>query len=252
MLLQLEIKNGLHYQLKTLPYLAGNNSWLEKTNNSLILTCVFSGLDCNLPYDETNHVHEIQFTFHNQFLKTFSPADDEITINTFPEHQQHIVCCTSQMILHDIITCKLSGGFRSMFLESKALSLLLCFKKCSTKSEQECTSCKFLSKPFEKEKIHKAKEIILCNLNNPLTILELSVQIGINQCYLKKGFKEIYGTTVYDFIQEQRMLKAKLLLHTNQFSVSQVAEQIGFASQSSFSTAFKKFTGVFPSELQQN
>ena len=105
---------------------------------------------------------------------------------------------------------------------------------------------------IEKAKILKAKKIILTRLNNPPTIPELSLQIGINQCYLKKGFKEVFGTTVYDFVQEQRMLKAKLLLSTNQFSVSEVADQIGFSSTSNFSSAFKKYVGVFPSELQQN
>ena len=156
------------------------------------------------------------------------------------------------MILHEIINCKLTGVFRNMFLESKALALLLCFQKCNTVAQSACDTCKFLTKPIEKEKIIKAKEIILNNLNSPPTTQELSLEIGINQCYLKKGFKELFGTTVYDFIQEQRMLKAKLLLSTTAYSISEVADQIGFSSQSNFSSAFKKFTGITPSELQQN
>ena len=108
------------------------------------------------------------------------------------------------------------------------------------------------TKPTEKEKIFKVKEIILNSLNNPPTIQEISLSIGMNQCYLKKGFKEIFGTTVYEFVQEQRMLKAKLLLSTTDSTVSQVADCIGFSSPSNFSLAFKKFTGVFPSELRQN
>jgi AraC-like DNA-binding protein len=138
-----------------------------------------------------------------------------------------------------------------MFLESKALGLLLCFQKCNTKAQTDCASCKFLVKPLEKDKIFKAKEIILSRLNNPPTIQELSLEVGINQCYLKKGFKEMFGITVYDFVQEQRMQKAKLLLTTTNHTVSQIADQIGFSSISNFSSAFKKHTGVFPSELQK-
>ncbi|MDQ6609353.1 MAG: helix-turn-helix transcriptional regulator, partial [Bacteroidota bacterium] len=148
--------------------------------------------------------------------------------------------------------CKLEGAFRNMFLESKALSLLLCFQKCNTTNQPDCGSCKFLANPIEKEKIIKAIEIILSRLNHPPTIPELSIQIGINQCYLKKGFKELFGTTVYDFVQEQRMLKAKMLLSTTALSVSQVADTIGFSSASNFSGAFKKYAGVFPSELLQD
>ena len=165
---------------------------------------------------------------------------------------QHDLCPNTQMILHELINCKLLHPLRNMFLESKALSLLLCFQKCYSANENDCASCKFLTKPVEKEKILKAKYIILKQLATPPTIQELSVEIGINQCYLKRGFKEVFGTTIYDFIQEQRMLKAKMLLSTNSLSVSQVAEEIGFSSKSNFSTAFKKYTGIFPSELQKN
>lgn len=252
MILQQQIKTGLHFQLKAIPLLRDNNSFLSKSANSIVLTCIFSGLNCNIHLDNNNHSHEIQFTFQNEFLKRFASDEQEFSINQFPEPQQHDICCTTQMILHDIITCKLQGAFRNMFLESKALALLLCFQKCNTIQQHDCTSCKFLTKPVEKEKIYKAKEILLNRLNNTPTIPELAMQIGINQCYLKKGFKEIFGTTVYDFVQEQRMLKAQLLLSTTNFSVSQIADTIGFSSISNFSSAFKKHTGVFPSELQRN
>lgn len=251
MITKQKIKDGLHYSIKTLFIKRDNYSFLKRHQDNISLTCQFSGLDCNLTFTDTHIFHDIEFTFHHNYLKSFS-LQQNFNINQFPEYQQHDICCNTQMILHEIINCKLQGAFKNMFLESKALSLLLCFQKCYTENQPDCASCKFLTKPVEKEKILKAKEIILSCLNNPPTIPQLSLQIGINQCYLKKGFKELFGTTVYDFVQEQRMLKAKLLLTTTDFSVSQVADQIGFSSVSNFSSAFKKFAGVFPSELQQN
>jgi len=248
---QQKIKDGLHYTLRTLFIKQDNNSFLKRHADSISLTCQFSGLDCNLTFTDTPISYDIEFVFHNDYLKKFSPQQ-RFDFNQFPEHQQHDICCNTQMILHDIINCKLQGAFRNMFLESKALSLLLCFQKCCAVNQTDCASCKFLTKPIEKEKILKAREIILKRLNNPPTIPELSIQIGINQCYLKKGFKELFGSTVYDFVQEQRMLRAKLLLTTTDFTVSEVADKIGYSSASNFSSAFKKFTGVFPSELTQN
>lgn len=244
-----KIKNGLQYTIRTLFIKRDNNSFLKRHPDNITLTYQFSGLDCSFTFTDTPISHDIEFTFQHNYLKSFSQDFD---INQFPEFQQHEICCNTQMILHDIIICKLEGAFQNMFLESKALSLLLCFQKCYTKNQIDCASCKFLTKTIEKEKILKAKEIILNCINNPPTIPELSLQIGINQCYLKKGFKELFGTTVYGFVQEQRMLKSKMLLTTTDFSVSQVADQIGFSSVSNFSSAFKKFNGVFPSELKQN
>lgn len=246
-----KIKDGLHYSIKTSLMKRGNNSFLTRSTNGIALTCQYSGLDCNIHAVGQPVSHDIEFTFHIDFLKSFS-AQGDFDIHQFPDNLQHDICCNTQMILHDILNCKFPGAFRNMFLESKALSLLLCFQKCYAANPIDCGSCKFLTKPVEREKILKAKEIILNTLNNPPTIPELSLLIGINQCYLKKGFKEIFGMTVYDFVQEQRMLKAKLLLKQNTYSVSQVAEQIGFSSTSNFSNAFKKYAGVFPSELLAN
>jgi len=242
-----KIKDGLQYSLRSLGLKRENKSLLVRQADNITLTCRYSGLDCNLSLADISY--DIEFIFYQDYLKSYSP---NFNLDEFPENLQHDICCNTQMILHEILNCKLQGAFRNMFLESKALSLLLCFQKCNNSPQTDCASCKFLSNVIEKEKIHKAKEIILSRLNNPPTIPEISVEIGINQCYLKKGFKEIFGTTVYDFVQEQRMLKAKMLLLTTNYSVSQVADKIGFSSVGNFSNAFKKFTGVFPSELQQN
>ncbi len=252
MVVKRQIKEGLHFQHSTHAHRDENNSFLQRSGRQLVLTCIFTGSECSLPFDDTTYAHEIQFAFHDDFLKNFSQEESELSVHHFPEHQQHDICCTTQMILHDIITCKLKGAFHNMFLESKALALLLCFQKCNTIPQSDCDSCKFLTNKIEKDKFLKAREILLESLPNPPTIPELSIQIGINQCYLKKGFKEVFGSTVYDFVQEQRMLKARLLLQTTNNTVAQVAELIGFSSQSSFSNAFKKYTGVLPSELQQN
>ena len=240
-----KIKEGLFYSSSVSPGSDVQESFLVRSGDRISLTCRFSTLDC-VPFTDEILIHQIEFSFEKFYLESFS---QDFSAAHFKEYQSHDICCNTQMILHDIMKCSLKGAFRNMFLESKALALLVCFEKCSVAEKTECASCKFLARPVEKEKILKAKEIILSRLHYPPTTPELSVEIGINQCYLKKGFKELFGTTIYDYIQEQRMMKAKLLLSTNKFSVSRVAEEIGFSSTSSFSTAFKKFTGVFPSEM---
>lgn len=238
---------NITFQFNTIPFVDEQYISLRHVKNGFKLSCVIAEAD-----DTNLHqilAHELTFTFKHSFLKKFAV---DFPFHQFKEHREESLCCNTQMILHEIVNCKLEGVFKNMFLESKALELLICFQKCNIAIPEACLTCKFLTNKIEKDKIYKAREIILASLKNPPTIQELSLQIGINQCYLKKGFKEIFGTTVYDFVQEQRMLKAKMLLTTSAFSVSQVANEIGFSSQSNFSSAFKKFTGVLPSELQNN
>ena len=127
--------------------------------------------------------------------------------------------------------------------------MLLCTIHFIEEIKSPCDTCKFLNQPHEKEKIFQAREIILQNINQPPTIPELAKQIGINQCYLKKGFKEMFGTTVFDFYQSQRMEHAKYLLYEKGLSVTEVSALLGYSSISHFSTAFKKHTGLKPCEL---
>src|SRR5437763_6122401 len=114
--------------------------------------------------------------------------------------------------------------------------------------EEDCTS-PFLFNEADREKIIKAREILLGHISEPLTIKALSRKAAINECYLKKGFKEMYGTTIFDFFQSQRMEHAKYLLYKKKLSVTDVSSLLGYSSISHFSTAFKKHTGLKPCEL---
>lgn len=246
------INNGLTFSLQQIEMGSESKAIFTKDcDNNISLTFQYSGLDCSLAFADKPTTYEIKFHFPFLYLDNYFSQHPENYYHQFNDNEIQDICCNKQMILHEIINCKMQGAYRQMFMESKALALLLCFQKCNIKPQNNCISCKFLVKPVEKDKIYKAREIILSRLNNPLTITELSLEVGMNQCYLKKGFKEIFGTTVYDFVQEQRMLKAKLLLSTTDLTVSQVAEEIGFSSISNFSSAFKKHTGVLPSEFQK-
>lgn len=245
------IKEGLQFAMLANTIHETDRAMLKRNENEVVLQYQFSESRLSHNAKSSVRAYHLKFTFTKEYLKAFTTSDTGLA-NYFIETLQDDICCNTQMILYEIINCKLTGMFRKIFFESKALALLLCFQSNAVKQPTDCSSCKFLTKAIEKDKVIKAKEIILSSLNNPPTIPELALETGINQCYLKKGFKEIFGCTVYDFIQEQRMLKAKHLLTTTDCTVSEVAFEIGFSSQSNFSNAFKKHTGVFPSQLLQN
>jgi methylphosphotriester-DNA--protein-cysteine methyltransferase len=63
---------------------------------------------------------------------------------------------------------------------------------------------------------------------------------------LKKGFKEMFGTTIFDFYQKQRMEHARFLLYEKGLSVSEVSALLVILLFRIFSTAFKKHTGIKP------
>ncbi len=120
---------------------------------------------------------------------------------------------------------------------------------CMIGNQEDSFTSKFLDNADDREKIAKARDILLQHISEPLTIKALSRKVAINECYLKKGFKEMYGTTIFDFFQSQRMEHAKYLLYEKSLSVTDVSSLLGYSSISHFSTAFKKHTGLKPCEL---
>lgn len=246
-----EVVPGLFFSMNKIEGLYDNVASMERTEHGITLACIITLPEYEASYPENVPVHEIKFEMHHSFLRMYETGLNSIDYKNFPGYMQPEVCCNTQLIVSEIVNSRHRGAFRTMFLHSKAIELFLCFARNTAPENFDCASCRFLGRPVEKEKIVKARELLLKSLQHPPTISELALAAGINQCYLKKGFKELYQTTIYDFIQEQRMLRARLLLNTNRYTVSQVAEEIGFSGVSSFSTAFKKHTGVFPSELLQ-
>lgn len=110
-------------------------------------------------------------------------------------------------------------------------------------------ACSFLSNNAERDKVLETQRIILQNLENPFTIKELSREVGMNECYLKKGFKAMFGKTIHEFQQLERIKRSKTLLSEGIYSINEVAFMMGYGSPSHFSTSFKKITGMKPCEL---
>lgn len=159
-------------------------------------------------------------------------------------------CTKSKTVLEQMVHHNYEGALKNIFLQSKALELLLFSSDQFIQNDpDERYGCRFLTQLEDREKIEKARSVLLEQLDAPITIRDLARRVAMNECYLKKGFKAMYGTTIYDYFQKERMEKAKSLLYEKGMSVSEVAILMGYSCISHFSTAFKKHTGLKPCEL---
>jgi AraC-like DNA-binding protein len=102
----------------------------------------------------------------------------------------------------------------------------------------------------EVSKIYKARDLITENLDHWFTIAELSARVGTNECSFKRGFKEVFGKPVFEFITTYKMVQAEKLLKSGVLTVSDVSEQLGYKNLTHFSAAFKRRYKVSPSRLK--
>ena len=94
-----------------------------------------------------------------------------------------------------------------------------------------------------------AHQLLLNDIAHPWTIRELSHKIGLNEKYLKSGFKQQFGQPIFQFLQSQRLLQAKALLLQANIRVADVALQVGYANPSHFAYLYKRQFGVSPSQV---
>ncbi|HMH20877.1 MAG TPA: AraC family transcriptional regulator [Puia sp.] len=194
-------------------------------------------------------VHLSQFARPN---KLDSKITDDILDFRHPSSFSKILslCGRTRMLLETLLNHSFTDSLENIFINAQSQMLLLYSLECMLgEKEVEGFQCKFLANEADREKIVRAREVLLQHIGEPLTIKELSRKVAINECYLKKGFKEMFGATIFDFYQGQRMEHARYLLYEKGLSVTEVSVMLGYSSISHFSTAFKKHTGLKPCEL---
>ncbi|MDE6399662.1 MAG: helix-turn-helix domain-containing protein, partial [Muribaculaceae bacterium] len=99
--------------------------------------------------------------------------------------------------------------------------------------------------------MERIMKIIDKSIDDPkLNVEMLSAEVGISRAHLHRKMKDMIGMTPSDFIRTIRIRRACELLQKGSVEVTQVAYALGFASQSHFSTTFKNFTGMTPSEYR--
>jgi AraC-like DNA-binding protein len=153
-------------------------------------------------------------------------------------------------ILGKLDSC-LSGdadGLNRLVLESRILELLSLNLERLLGTGSGGPAQEGLSRT-DVECLVRAREILLARLESPPSLLELSRLTQMNDCKLKRSFKQCFGQTVYGFVREQRLEKAFFLLQDGCHNVSQAAFAVGYTNLSHFSQAFRSRFGVNPSEL---
>ncbi|MCG8472272.1 MAG: AraC family transcriptional regulator [Desulfobacterales bacterium] len=93
-----------------------------------------------------------------------------------------------------------------------------------------------------------AREILTRRLEAPPTLDALARRTGMNHVKLNRGFKELYGTTVFGLLRELRLDKAKELLLSGEMNVTETSYSVGYSSLSYFSRIFKDHHGLSPGD----
>jgi len=98
------------------------------------------------------------------------------------------------------------------------------------------------------EKLFSIRRKLMENSHLTIKIATLSVEFGMGQSKMTKLFKQVFNRTIYQYVQKAKIIKAKDLLNSKKYNVSEVGYMVGYSNMTHFAKAFKKYYKVNPSE----
>lgn len=158
-------------------------------------------------------------------------------------YSDKVISADESIVLSQIMSHNVKPIMEKLYLKAKIYELLSLYFQ--PKSDVD-NSCPYLDEEENVEKIRLAKRIIIERMAEPPTLTELASEIDLPLAYLKDGFKQIYGETVFNFLWEYKMEYARRMLNTKKYNVSEVSHEVGYSTASHFIAAFKKKFGITP------
>jgi AraC-like DNA-binding protein len=98
--------------------------------------------------------------------------------------------------------------------------------------------------------VFSARELINSDVSNHILLKELAHRSGTNECTLKRGFKHLFKTSIYQYLLKKRMRYAKRLLQSTDMKEREIAILCGYESLAGFVTTFRRYFGVKPRQLR--
>jgi AraC-like DNA-binding protein len=148
-------------------------------------------------------------------------------------------------IFRQIRDCQATGVSQHVYLESKVLEIL----SLVTQYYEKIQTRKHIPVKLDKEDIRALEKTVTFmkrNLSAYPSIPELARVARMSEARFQMAFRQIYGTTAYEYLKEMRMNQALLLLQNSDFNIQAVASQVGYKNAGHFAGIFKKTYGVSP------
>ena len=98
--------------------------------------------------------------------------------------------------------------------------------------------------------IQQAIDYIHTNLNRDLSLAELSSVVNVSPTYFASLFKQAMRVSPHQYVIQERVERAKLMLSKTDLAITDIALQLGFSSQSHLTQQFKRLTGVTPKQVR--
>ncbi len=151
-------------------------------------------------------------------------------------------------LVSEILANAYATPLRNLFLESRALDLIG-MQLAEYLGQESAAAVAPVCSMAEIRRIKDARDLLVQDLQNPPSMVQLARLAGMNEKKLKSGFKQIFGTPIFTYFRNYRLETAYELLASGQMNVTEAGMHIGYQSLSHFSQEFRKKYGMLPKDV---
>ncbi|HYH13607.1 MAG TPA: AraC family transcriptional regulator, partial [Flavisolibacter sp.] len=199
-------------QYVELRFCVTGNMYCRQYNEACCARCIQQTVsNCN---EKIETIDMFSFVFKASFLNQFTKtpglntalSEDILAFTHTSSFTKPLPLCNkTRAVLDSLVNHNHTGALENIYVNAQTQMLLLYSLDClQGEKEINTITCKFLANEADRDKVLRAREILIEHIGEPITIKELSRKVAMNECYLKKGFKQLFGTTIFEFYQTQR------------------------------------------------
>lgn len=155
-----------------------------------------------------------------------------------------------EIILRQILGCNYIDSLKSLYLEGKILELASAFAN-EVVLEKDLIAVGRDLNMADSTTLAGIRTLLDENFSEPLTIAELARKSFMSESRLRQMFRQQYGITIYQYVLNCRMEKARELIESGNYQVKDAAGMVGYSNISHFSEAFRKKFGYTPSQYKR-
>ncbi len=153
-------------------------------------------------------------------------------------------------IFLQIFNCRLPVKSRTLFYESKVMELFSLIVSDEVVKRERCYIIAL--SPYELQKIKEVPQMLLEQPFELPSLQILAERLVINPKKLTKGFKLVYGDTIFSYHRKLALNRAASMLLNTDNTINEIAYDSGYSSPSNFCAAFKKQYGVTPLKYRES
>ena len=112
------------------------------------------------------------------------------------------------------------------------------------------STIEFKRKGLTHLQLQQVLDYIQTHLDRDLSLAELAETLNLSPTYFATAFKQAIEVPPHQYVIQQRVQRAKLMLSKTNLAITDIALQVGFSSQSHLNQQFKRLTGMTPKQIR--